>query len=58
MTEVRPTALVELRVLCIDNERTILDGMALLLQGWGCTVATALSAAEALDRLGQCGPTS
>ncbi len=48
--EVRQTALAGLSVLCIDNERTILDGMALLLQGWGCTVATALSPEEALSR--------
>jgi CheY-like chemotaxis protein len=49
--EVRPTALNGLSVLCIDNERTILDGMALLLEGWGCKVATALSAADALGRV-------
>ncbi|HTO31764.1 MAG TPA: PAS-domain containing protein, partial [Pararhizobium sp.] len=29
-----------LRVLCIDNEPLILEGMKLLLEGWGCTVAT------------------
>ncbi|PTM97638.1 NahK/ErcS family hybrid sensor histidine kinase/response regulator [Mycoplana dimorpha] len=32
-----------LRVLCIDNEPTILDGMRLLLSGWGCEVVTAES---------------
>ncbi|QDZ00684.1 response regulator [Nitratireductor mangrovi] len=30
-----------LRVLCIDNETRILDGMRLLLEGWGCSVTTA-----------------
>lgn len=35
-----------LRVLCIDNEPKILDGMALLLSGWGCEVLTAASVAE------------
>jgi CheY-like chemotaxis protein len=27
-------------VLCIDNDRRILDGMRLLFEGWGCTVFT------------------
>jgi Na+/proline symporter/signal transduction histidine kinase len=34
-----------LRVLCIDNEAQIVEGMKLLLEGWGCTVTTALSLA-------------
>ncbi|NNF76488.1 MAG: response regulator [Rhizobiales bacterium] len=37
-----------LRVLCIDNEPKILDGMTTLLGGWGCIVGTARDAAEAL----------
>lgn len=32
-----------IRVLCIDNEPKILDGMRLLLSGWGCEVITANS---------------
>lgn len=36
------------RVLCIDNEQTILDGMRMLISGWGCQVETAGSV-EALD---------
>ncbi|WP_430475722.1 NahK/ErcS family hybrid sensor histidine kinase/response regulator [Thalassospira lucentensis] len=32
-----------LRVLCIDNEPTILDGMRAMLDNWGCVVATAQS---------------
>lgn len=30
-----------LRVLCVDNEESILTGMASLLERWGCTVWTA-----------------
>src|SRR5690606_37741410 len=39
-----------LRVLCIDNEPKILDGMRLLLSGWGCavTLAESVAAVEAL----------
>lgn len=37
-----------LRVLCIDNEPHILEGMALLISGWGCTIGQAASLA-ALD---------
>nr|CAD6425858.1 histidine kinase [Rhizobium sp. Q54] len=32
-----------LRVLCIDNEPKILEGMALLISGWGCAVGQAAS---------------
>ncbi|CAN7509440.1 PAS domain-containing hybrid sensor histidine kinase/response regulator [Rhizobium sp. LjRoot254] len=35
-----------IRVLCIDNEPAILDGMKILLSGWGCVVETAASLAE------------
>jgi len=34
-----------LRVLCIDNEPKILEGMQLLMSGWGCDVAVAHSQA-------------
>lgn len=37
-----------LRVLCLDNDRDILDGMQALLQRWGVTVATAETVDEAL----------
>ena len=37
-----------LAVLCIDNEPAVLRGMQTLLEGWGCSVVTAQSAAEAL----------
>ncbi|MER2633983.1 MAG: hybrid sensor histidine kinase/response regulator [Rhizobiaceae bacterium] len=32
------TALAGMRVMCIDNDPRILDGMRLLLEGWGCRV--------------------
>jgi PAS domain S-box-containing protein len=43
-----PTGLRGLRVLCVDNDRPILDGMQALLGTWGVHVAKARSAAEAL----------
>lgn len=44
-----------LRVLCIDNEPKILDGMRLLLSGWGCAVTLAESVA-AIEALVAAGP--
>jgi signal transduction histidine kinase len=35
-------------VLCIDNERAVLDGMRQLLTGWGCRVVCTGSAEEAV----------
>jgi CheY-like chemotaxis protein len=35
-------------VLCIDNEPSILDGMRVLLGGWGCRVLTATDLTAAL----------
>jgi Na+/proline symporter/CheY-like chemotaxis protein len=35
-------------VLCIDNERAILDGMQTLLGGWGCRVLKGADLAEAM----------
>jgi signal transduction histidine kinase len=34
---------MNIKVLCVDNERTILDAMEGLLTGWGCDVRTARS---------------
>ncbi|MFN7102076.1 MAG: NahK/ErcS family hybrid sensor histidine kinase/response regulator [Pseudorhizobium sp.] len=34
-----------LRVLCIDNEQKILEGMSLLVSGWGCAVGQVTSLA-------------
>lgn len=46
----RPGALSGLRVLCVDNERTILDSLGALLRRWGAGVdlADTVEAAEAL----------
>ncbi|MEE2764247.1 MAG: NahK/ErcS family hybrid sensor histidine kinase/response regulator [Pseudomonadota bacterium] len=38
-------------VLVIDNEPAVLESMAMLLEGWGCRVLAAGSAAEALTLL-------
>lgn len=38
-------------IMCVDDEEQILDGMALLLQGWGCVAIKANSAREALNIL-------
>nr|WP_210320101.1 NahK/ErcS family hybrid sensor histidine kinase/response regulator [Pseudaminobacter soli] len=40
------TALHGLSVLCVDNEPRILEGMKLLLEGWGCEVRTATGRTE------------
>ena len=37
-----------MRVLCIDNEPQILDGMEALLGGWGCRVLKAADLASAI----------
>ncbi len=57
-TSKRPGAIVRrkggldgLKVLCIDNEVKILEGMRALLGGWGCQLRTATSAEEALAQL-------
>lgn len=46
-----PGSIENLRVLCIDNDAHILNGLKALLQGWHCEVQTAMSLAEAQDRL-------
>ena len=40
--------LAGLRLLVVDNEPAILDGMRRLLEGWGCTITIASSLDEAL----------
>jgi CheY-like chemotaxis protein/two-component sensor histidine kinase len=54
-----PNAAVErlagLIVLCIDNDRAILDGMDTLLGGWGCRVLAAADLAGALAALDASG---
>jgi Na+/proline symporter/signal transduction histidine kinase len=38
-------------VLCVDNDPTVARGLAVLLEGWGCDVVTAASAAAAMTAL-------
>jgi signal transduction histidine kinase/CheY-like chemotaxis protein len=44
-----------LAVLCVDNEPAVLSGMQTLLEGWGCSVVSAQSAAEAVRQLRETG---
>ena len=39
--------LSDLRILCVDNEPVIQDGMKVMLEGWGCDVMIASSLEEA-----------
>jgi Na+/proline symporter/signal transduction histidine kinase len=50
--------LTGLRVLCIDNEPKILEGMSLLISGWGCTVeeAQSITALDDIIRSGRPAP--
>ncbi len=48
--------LAGLKVLAIDNEPRVLDGLRTLLGRWGCVVATADGLAEARDALERFGP--
>jgi Na+/proline symporter/signal transduction histidine kinase/ActR/RegA family two-component response regulator len=45
-----------MRVLCLDNDRDILDGMRLLLGRWGVEVVTAATVDEALARVRERAP--
>ncbi len=38
-------------VLCLDNDRSIIDGMSTLLANWHCPVITALDSAQAIEKL-------
>ncbi len=42
------------RVLCVDNDRAIIDGMEALLGQWGVQVLTASNSSEAAMWCGQC----
>ena len=46
---IQQTMLEGLRVLCIDNDPRILDGMRRLLEGWGCVVSTATGSSSLPD---------
>lgn len=45
--------LAGIKVLCIDNETDILDGMKALLQGWQCDVYTAVDQESAFSHLNE-----
>jgi len=47
----RDDSLAGLRVLCVDNDQEILDGMRALLGRWQAEVITASTVDEALDRV-------
>jgi Na+/proline symporter/signal transduction histidine kinase/CheY-like chemotaxis protein len=44
------TMLTGMSVLCIDNDARILDGMRLLLEGWGCFVETQPGSRQHIDQ--------
>ena len=52
------TPLIGMTILCIDNEPKILEGMALLITGWGCTVreAQSITALDEITRSGEPAP--
>ncbi len=50
-----PNSLAGLTILAIDNEPAILEGMDLLLTGWGCTVIKAQDAGSALEAVRRAG---
>lgn len=47
----------DMNVLCIDNEERILNGMEILLGGWGCNVIKAKDLASALEAVKQSSKT-
>ncbi|WP_420846608.1 NahK/ErcS family hybrid sensor histidine kinase/response regulator [Nitrincola alkalilacustris] len=48
---IRSKGLNGIKVLVIDNEPKILEGMSALLQGWSCETCTALSGNEAVEKV-------
>ncbi|WP_159592176.1 PAS domain-containing hybrid sensor histidine kinase/response regulator [Chelativorans xinjiangense] len=49
--QIRPNVILAgLDVLCIDNDDRILEGMRLLLEGWGCHVRTIAGTSELDER--------
>jgi signal transduction histidine kinase len=51
-----PLDLSGLRVLVIDDEPSILEGMRMLLHSWGCEMRAAEDTAQALEHLAHWGP--
>jgi CheY-like chemotaxis protein len=50
------SSIAGLKILCIDNEPVILEGMRLLLEGWGCDVVTAANDRSAVATFKQGQP--
>lgn len=50
-----PGRLDGMLALCVDNDETILDGMAHLLKGWGCQVVKARDPRDAAAELAEIG---
>ena len=44
-----------LKVLCVDNDQSVLLGLSGLLQQWECQVMTASSSAQALEKIDKQG---
>jgi len=51
-----PGSLAGLRVLCVDNDQEILDGMRVLLTRWQATAITASTVDDALARVADSAP--
>ena len=43
------------KILLIENDPSSAEAMAALLEKWGCDVATTISAADAMERIGALG---
>ena len=52
---VDPSQLADIAVLCIDNDPAILDGMEMLLRGWGCQVIKAPDLTVTLAQIAETG---
>jgi CheY-like chemotaxis protein len=50
-TPTRTDSLAGMRVLCVDNDQEILDGMRALLGRWGVEVITASTVDQALEKV-------
>lgn len=51
-----PGNLLGRRILCVDNDATVLRAMSVLLEGWGCEVLGATDLASAQSILAERGP--
>ena len=53
--DIDPGQLTGIEVVCIDNDTTILNGMELVLDGWGCRVLKAPDLATAVAAIAETG---